>query len=148
MVPYFVQEVVGDISGMPGVFISCVFSASLSTVSATMNSLSGIMYNDYIRPYKVIKHTDATANFCMKSITFLCGVFCILGGIVVENFSSIFQMVNTIVGCCVGSVFGVFSLGVLYPWANKTVKLRFYGFFGWKKARIHATKCNTQYFFL
>ncbi len=29
MVPHFVQDVVGHISGMPGLFISCVFSASL-----------------------------------------------------------------------------------------------------------------------
>lgn len=119
--PYFVQEIVGEYSGMSGVFISCVFSASLSTVSAYMNSLAGIAYNDYIRPRNLFKHNDQNANLCLKILTFLFGAYCVLGGVIVERFGSIFQLVNTIAGSMVGAMFGVFSLGMLYPWGNAKV---------------------------
>lgn len=119
--PHFVNDVVGHISGMPGVFVSCVFSASLSTVSATMNSLAGIAYNDYLRPLNLFKHTDSSANFSMKLITFVLGVLSILGGIIVEQFSSIFQLIFTSAACSTGALFGVFTLGMLYPWANAKV---------------------------
>lgn len=119
--PHFVHDIVGHINGMPGIFISCVFSASLSTVSATMNSLSGIAYNDYVRPMNLFKHNDSNANFTMKLITLFVGVLCILGGVIVETFASIFQLVSSIAGSTTGAVFGVFTLGMVYPWANTKV---------------------------
>lgn len=113
---------VGHISGMPGVFVSCVFSASLSTASATMNSLAGIAYNDYVRPLNLFKHNDRNANRSIKVLTIVLGMISILGGVVVDNFSSIFQLVNTIAGTTTGAIFGVFTLGMLYPWANAKVQ--------------------------
>ncbi|XP_037947006.1 sodium-coupled monocarboxylate transporter 1-like [Teleopsis dalmanni] len=116
LMPYFVQDIVGHLKGMPGVFISCVFSAALSTMSASLNSLSGIVYFDYIKPY--IRHTESRANLIMKVFVFVTGIYCILGGAVVEKFSSILQMVYSIGGVTFGSVFGVFMLGMLVPRAH------------------------------
>lgn len=59
----------------------------------------------------------------MKIIVFAIGTLAAMGGIIVEQFHSIFQVINTVAGTCVGAVFGVFTLGMLYPWANKTVRL-------------------------
>lgn len=106
---------------MLGVFISCVFSASLSTVSAVMHSLSGVIYNDYVRPRKWFSHTDANANLTMRFIIIVIGTFCAAAGIIVENFQSIFQMITTVSGMSTGAVFGAFTLGMLYPWANEKV---------------------------
>ncbi|XP_055375052.1 sodium-coupled monocarboxylate transporter 2-like isoform X2 [Condylostylus longicornis] len=116
LVPYFVQDIVGDFKGMPGIFISCVFSAALSTMSANLNSLSGVLYFDYIRPY--INHTEKKANFIMKTLVILTGIYCILGGFLVEKFKSILQMVITIVGITQGAVLGTFMFGMLYPRAH------------------------------
>lgn len=33
LIPYFVQEIVGHLKGIQGIFISCVFSAALRLVS-------------------------------------------------------------------------------------------------------------------
>lgn len=113
MMPYFVQDIVGHISGMPGFFISCVFSAALSTMSANLNSLAGVVYFDYIKPY--INHTEQKANLIMKILVVVTGVYCILAGWIVERFSSILQMVITIVGVTFGSVCGSFMMGFLIP---------------------------------
>lgn len=108
-----------------GVFISCVFSASLSTVSASLHSLSGIFYNDYIRPRKWFDHTDANAKLTMRLIVILIGIFCILSGVIVDKFQSVFQMAVTLASMGIGAIFGAFSLGMLYPWANKYVSVSF-----------------------
>lgn len=121
MIPRFVQDVVGHITGMPGVFISCVFSASLSTVSANLNALAGVVYMDFIKPMKAYHHTERKANLIMKTIIVLLGIECALGALIVEKFSSIFQMMNTVAGTSTGAIFGVFTVGMLYPWANKHV---------------------------
>lgn len=123
MIPHFVQDVVGHISGMPGIFISCVFSASLSTVSATLNSFAGVFYGHYIRPLKLFQHNDRNANRFMKLTIVVVGTYSVLGGIVVEKSSSIFQAMNVIVGMFIGPTFGAFTIGMLYPWANRHVSL-------------------------
>ncbi|XP_030369982.1 sodium-coupled monocarboxylate transporter 2 [Scaptodrosophila lebanonensis] len=121
MVPYFVQDVVGHLKGMPGVFISCVFSAALSTMSASLNSLAGIIYFDYIKPH--IHHTEHKANIVMKLFIFSVGVFCILGGIFVSKFSSLLQIIYCIGGIIFGSIGGVFLLGMLIPRAHSRAAL-------------------------
>lgn len=124
MVPRFVQDVAGHIPGMGGIFISCVFSASLSTVSANLHATAGIIYADYVRPFKFFAHTDANANLTMRIIIFLLGTVCAFGGVLVECFESIFQVMNTVAGTTTGAKFGVFTLGMLYPWANQKVCLQ------------------------
>ncbi|KAH8313670.1 hypothetical protein KR067_009996, partial [Drosophila pandora] len=116
MMPFFVQDIMGHLAGMPGIFISCVFSAALSSLSATLNSLAGVMYFDYIKPW--IKHTEAKANWSMKIIVVVMGGYCILGGFMVQNFNSILQTVVTITGINTGAVVGVFLLGMFVPRCN------------------------------
>ncbi|XP_022224871.2 sodium-coupled monocarboxylate transporter 2 [Drosophila obscura] len=119
MMPFFVQDIMGHLAGMPGVFISCVFSAALSSLSATLNSLAGVVYFDYIKPH--IRHTDARANGIMKLVIVAMGGYCILGGFIVQNFNSILQTVVTITGVNTGAVVGVFLLGMFVPRCNSRV---------------------------
>ncbi|SPP82652.1 blast:Sodium-coupled monocarboxylate transporter 2 [Drosophila guanche] len=119
MVPYFVQDTVGHLRGMPGVFISCVFSAALSTLSASINSLGGVVYFDYIKP--CIRHTEHRANVIMKLFVLFCGVYCVLGGVAVEKFNSILQVLYSVGGVSFGATCGVFILGMLVPRAHGRV---------------------------
>ncbi|CAD6991220.1 sodium-coupled monocarboxylate transporter 2 [Ceratitis capitata] len=121
MVPFFVQDIMGHLMGMPGLFISCVFSAALSSMSAMLNSLAGVMYFDYIRPRIKKYHTDERANFIMKMIIIMMGCYCVAGGLIVERFDSILQLVITITGINTGSIVGVFLLGMLVPRTNGKV---------------------------
>lgn len=115
-----------DVFPILGIFISCVFSASLSTVSAVSHAISGIVYHDYIRPRKWFAHTDFNANLTMRIIIILLGTVCALSGIIVERFESIFQITMTVVGMTIGATFGTFTSGMLYPWANKKASSIFF----------------------
>ncbi|XP_054091959.1 sodium-coupled monocarboxylate transporter 1 isoform X2 [Zeugodacus cucurbitae] len=116
MMPFFVQDIAGHLKGMPGIFISSVFSAALSTTSASLNALAGVVYMDYIKPR--IKHTERRANLIMRGFICICGVYSIISGFIVEKFSSILQVTYSIGGVTLGSVFGVYMLGMLVPRAH------------------------------
>lgn len=49
IMPLFVVDAMGDMPGLPGIFVSGIFSASLSTISAAMNSLAAVTLEDYIK---------------------------------------------------------------------------------------------------
>lgn len=51
LMPYYVVDTMGHIPGLSGLFVAGIFSASLSTVSAAVNSLAAVTIEDY---YKVI----------------------------------------------------------------------------------------------
>lgn len=95
-----------------------IIKSNYSTISANLNSLSGIVYKDYIATNRNFKHTEKKANLIMKGIIVLVGIYCVLMGLVVEHVKSIFQVLNTVFGLTQGAVFGVFALGMLYPRAN------------------------------
>lgn len=83
--------------------------------------MAGLAYGDYICKIRGFRHTETKANYIMKGIVFGLGVYCLLMGFVVEQYDSLFQITNTITGLTYGAVFGVFVLGMLYPWANYKV---------------------------
>lgn len=55
LMPLFVVESMGHLPGLSGIFISGIFSASLSTVSACVNSLAAVTLLDYIKVIAIIK---------------------------------------------------------------------------------------------
>lgn len=47
--PYYVVDSMGSIPGISGLFVAGIFSASLSTVSAAVNSLAAVTMEDYVK---------------------------------------------------------------------------------------------------
>ncbi|XP_075000798.1 sodium-dependent multivitamin transporter isoform X2 [Calonectris borealis] len=51
LVLYFVMDVLQDLPGLPGLFVACLFSGSLSTISSAFNSLATVTMEDLVRPH-------------------------------------------------------------------------------------------------
>lgn len=49
LMPYYVVDTMGHLPGLSGLFVSGIFSAALSTVSAAVNSLAAVTLEDYIK---------------------------------------------------------------------------------------------------
>lgn len=80
--------------------------------------MAGLVYNDVVRRLKLFAHTESRANVTMKSIVIIVGIYCVLVGMIVEKFQSIFHIVNIVAGVSQGTIFGIFTLGMLFPRAN------------------------------
>uniref|UniRef100_A0A8C1TDL8 Solute carrier family 5 member 6 n=1 Tax=Cyprinus carpio TaxID=7962 RepID=A0A8C1TDL8_CYPCA len=92
MVLYFVMDMLQNFPGLPGLFVACLFSASLSTISSAFNSLATVTMVDLIKPHYSM--TEARATLLSKI-----------------DQMNIFGMVG-------GPLLGLFCLGIFFPCAN------------------------------
>lgn len=51
VLPYYVMDVAGNVPGLPGLFLAGLVSAALATMSASLNTMSGTIYKDFIEPW-------------------------------------------------------------------------------------------------
>ncbi|KAJ1181999.1 hypothetical protein NDU88_007197 [Pleurodeles waltl] len=49
LMPYFVMEVFAKMPGLPGLFVACAFSGTLSTVAGSINALATVTYEDFVK---------------------------------------------------------------------------------------------------
>lgn len=49
VLPYFVMDVGASVPGLPGLFIAGIFAAAMSTMSSSLNTLSGTIYEDFLK---------------------------------------------------------------------------------------------------
>ncbi|VVC39887.1 Sodium/solute symporter [Cinara cedri] len=118
ILPYFVVDIVGLVPGLTGLFISGMFSAALSTMSAHLNTVSGTIYKDFI--VKVISKdvSESTASIIMKCVVVIVGSMCLMLVVVVEKFNEIIQFAKSMSGITDGAIVSVFTLGLCFPCCN------------------------------
>ncbi|XP_030638589.1 solute carrier family 5 member 6 [Chanos chanos] len=120
MVVYFVMDMLQGIPGLPGLFVACLFSASLSTISSALNSLATVTMEDLIKP-QYPSMNEARATRLSKLLAFSYGLVCLAMAYVVHLLrSSVLQAALSIFGMVGGPLLGLFCLGMFFPWANST----------------------------
>uniref|UniRef100_A0AAR5PFT8 Sodium/solute symporter n=1 Tax=Dendroctonus ponderosae TaxID=77166 RepID=A0AAR5PFT8_DENPD len=118
LLPYFIMDTLGDIPGLPGMFVSGVFSAALSSMSTGLNSMTGVIFEDLIKPRLKRPLTEAQASFLMKMIVATIGVICVGLVFVVEKLGTLIQAAGSIGAITAGPLLGVFCLGMFFPGAT------------------------------
>ncbi|XP_025114826.1 sodium-dependent multivitamin transporter-like [Pomacea canaliculata] len=123
MVPLFVMQTLSFFPGLPGLFVACVYSAALSTVSSGVNSLAAVTLEDFVKPVLEKRQQGRPSERLMSIITvvsaLLYGLLTIglayLAGVV---GSTILQIVLSIFGMVGGPLLGVFVVGLFCPCVN------------------------------
>ncbi|XP_076834459.1 solute carrier family 5 member 6 isoform X2 [Brachyhypopomus gauderio] len=120
MVLYFVMDMLQGFPGLPGLFVACLFSASLSTISSAFNSLATVTMEDLIKPHYP-SMTETRAAQLAKILAFAYGILCLAMAYAVHLMkSSVLQAALSIFGMVGGPLLGVFCLGIFFPLANST----------------------------
>jgi SSS family transporter len=98
--------------GLSGLLIAAVFSASISTLSSSLNSLSSASVNDFYRLYfgtgKSEKHILRVSRFS----TLGWGAVLVLAALVTSGWGIAIEVGLTIQSVTAGAVLGIFLLGV------------------------------------
>ncbi|XP_076635648.1 sodium-coupled monocarboxylate transporter 2 [Colletes latitarsis] len=119
LLPYYVLDVAEDIPGLSGLFLAGLVSAGLSTMSANLNTVAGTIYEDFIDPWLPNSNDkEARAANIMKGTVVVAGTVCMVLVFIVERLSDIFQLSVTLHGVTGGAMLGIFTLGMLVPWAT------------------------------
>ncbi|GFQ79989.1 sodium-coupled monocarboxylate transporter 2 [Trichonephila clavata] len=116
--PRFVMETLGAFPGIPGLFVSGIFSGALSTVSSGVNSLSAVTLEDIIKKFFVKDLSEVWATRITKGLAMCFGLLCIALVFAAEQMGGVLQAALTIHGIVGGPMLGVFTLGMFIPFAN------------------------------
>lgn len=124
--PLFVMDTMGSIPGIPGIFVAGIFSASLSTVSSGINSLTAVVYEDVIKPYVWKNLAEHQTMKLLKIMSIFAGILCIGAAMVSGFMGNIVQATMVTFGLLGAPMFGIFILGLFVPYAtNKVTKIEF-----------------------
>ncbi|RWS09692.1 hypothetical protein B4U79_11790 [Dinothrombium tinctorium] len=103
--------------GMLGLFVTCIFSASLSTLSSGLNAIAALIWEDWLKSLLPNIRTK-WARFITKFISALTGLIVIGAAFLAMNIGTIFEASFILVGAPIGPLFGLFVLGVFFPFVD------------------------------
>ncbi|XP_074659559.1 sodium-coupled monocarboxylate transporter 1-like [Tubulanus polymorphus] len=118
LLPLFVMQNLNHVTGLPGLFVACLFSGSLSTISSGLNSLAAITLKDIVLLVCCKGMNDKRATIVAKILAVIYGVICIGLTFVAAQLGGVLQAALGLFGMIGGPVLGVFTLGMFIPWSN------------------------------
>uniref|UniRef100_A0A1B0BUC7 Sodium-dependent multivitamin transporter n=1 Tax=Glossina palpalis gambiensis TaxID=67801 RepID=A0A1B0BUC7_9MUSC len=123
LMPLFALDTMGQYPGLCGLFVSGIFSASLSTVSSAVSSLAAVTVEDYIKPiYKMwFKRPMIENNTTLPSkfMAFIYGIVCVALAFGAGSMGGVLQASLTIFGVVGGPLLAIFTLGMFTVKANQ-----------------------------
>jgi len=101
-------------AGFPGLFIAAIYAASMSTVSAGLNSLTSASLVDFYQRLSRNPNPDENVQLRIaRYLTLLYGLFVIGLAFVVPYIGTLLEATNTIISLVGGPLLGLFFLGIL-----------------------------------
>ncbi|XP_059618255.1 sodium-coupled monocarboxylate transporter 1-like [Phlebotomus argentipes] len=118
IVPHFIVEKSDHIPGLAGLFAAGIFSASLSSMSSCLNTLSGCIYEDFLAT--TFRHfTESQKSLLLKGIVLVMGVIQLALVFLVDSLGTmVFLLTVSVVSISGGIVIGIFTAGMLLPKMN------------------------------
>ncbi|CAF0974822.1 unnamed protein product [Adineta steineri] len=116
--PLFVMETLRRFKGLPGIFLACVFSGALSTLSSGLNSLAAVVLADIIKFFYRKPLTDKQDLLYSKLLSLVFGVVCILVTYLVSLLGNLLQATLSLFGVLSGPISAIFMIGFFLPWIN------------------------------
>ncbi|XP_041977168.1 sodium-coupled monocarboxylate transporter 1 [Aricia agestis] len=118
LLPLYVISQLGEARGMPGFFVAGIFAASLGTVASALNSLAAIACQDLAKGLLGITLPEDKGAAIARWVCLACGALSFALVFIVERLGPVLQLALSFNGMAGGISLGLFSLGMLFPWAN------------------------------
>ncbi|KAK3732259.1 hypothetical protein RRG08_030602 [Elysia crispata] len=119
LIPLFMQDILGDLPGFPGLYLAGIFSGSLSTMSSGLNAVSMVVLEDFIRVYLKSRIRKEKERLILQIISVIFGFVCLEMTFLVSRFGSVSQAAMAVFGIFSGRLLGIFSLGLFFPSVNE-----------------------------
>jgi sodium-coupled monocarboxylate transporter 8/12 len=119
ILPYFVVTQLP--AGLPGLLTAAIFAASMSTISAGVNSLTSATLCDFYQTLgRAAQPSDEVLVRRARHWTLFYGLIVTLFAFVISAFEkNLLESVNTIIGIVGGPMLGLFLLGMFTQRADK-----------------------------
>nr|XP_039322617.1 LOW QUALITY PROTEIN: sodium/iodide cotransporter [Saimiri boliviensis boliviensis] len=116
--PLLVLDIFKDLPGVPGLFLACAYSGTLSTASTSINAMAAVTVEDLIKPRQQ-SLAPRKLVIISKGLSLIYGSACLTvaalssllgGGVLQGSF--------TVMGVISGPLLGAFILGMFLPACN------------------------------
>ncbi|GJQ68444.1 hypothetical protein Trydic_g17028 [Trypoxylus dichotomus] len=118
LLPMYVMDTTSFIPGFAGLFLSGIFGAALSALSASLNCLAATVYQDFISPFVSKGTSQERISLYLKLLVIVIGVFTTACVFIVEKLGGLLALTLSIAGITGGPLLGLFSVGMLAPVVN------------------------------
>ncbi|XP_058148801.1 LOW QUALITY PROTEIN: sodium/iodide cotransporter [Dasypus novemcinctus] len=124
--PLLVLEIFEDLPGLPGLFLACAYSGTLSTASTSINAMAAVTVEDLIRP-RLPALGPRRLVVISKGLSLIYGSACLAvaalssllgGGELPSPAPAPPQGSFTVMGVISGPLLGAFILGMFLPACN------------------------------
>jgi sodium-coupled monocarboxylate transporter 8/12 len=116
---YYVMNTI-KFRGASGLFLSSIFCGSLSSVSSSLNSISLIVWEDFLKSFSYFrKFNDKQSLKVTKLIALIFGVLSTSFAFIISTLGgNIIQVSFTLNGAFIAPILGIFILGCLFKISN------------------------------
>ncbi|XP_036884768.1 sodium/iodide cotransporter isoform X3 [Sturnira hondurensis] len=116
--PLLVLDIFEDLPGVPGLFLACAYSGTLSTASTSINAMAAVTVEDIIKP-RLPSLAPRRLMVISKGLSLIYGSACLaiaaLSSLVGDG---VLQGSFTVMGILSGPLLGAFTLGMFLPACN------------------------------
>uniref|UniRef100_A0A914WKI0 Sodium-coupled monocarboxylate transporter 1 n=1 Tax=Plectus sambesii TaxID=2011161 RepID=A0A914WKI0_9BILA len=119
LVILFAAKVLGFFPGLPGLFLACLFSGTLSTISSGINSMTAVLWEDFLKDSHAVRLGDTGSANLNKMCAFIFGIGATLMAFLCQYMDGMINAANSVLGAIAGPLAGLFFLGIFFPRANK-----------------------------
>ncbi|XP_063363751.1 sodium-coupled monocarboxylate transporter 2-like [Cydia amplana] len=118
LVPQFLHSLSSMFPGVCGIFIIAIFSATTGCIATTINSVSGVLFEEFIRPWMPQSTSELACCKIMKLLCVLVGAYC--AGVVwcARELDRLQHVAFGVTGVTAGTLLGLFTLGIVFSRAN------------------------------
>lgn len=116
--PIYVMETVGSWKGVAGLFIAGVFGAALSSLSVVLNSTAAVLLEDILKGCFKCRPSERAAAIFVKMSILVLGSIAMGFLFIVDKLGGVLGVATSLTAIAAGTTFGIFSLGMLNPYAN------------------------------
>ncbi|MFT7798652.1 sodium/iodide cotransporter [Arapaima gigas] len=118
--PYLVLDIFEDYPGIPGLFLACAYSGTLSTASTSINAMTAVTVEDLLKPH-LTEISQKRLMLISRALSLTYGAGCITVAVLSTILDwGVLQSSFTVMGVLSGPLLGVFILGMFIPATNKT----------------------------
>ncbi|XP_073978208.1 sodium-coupled monocarboxylate transporter 1-like isoform X2 [Rhodnius prolixus] len=118
---YYILDKSRNIPGFIGLLIACVLSAAFSTMSTIMNSVSAVLYEDFLKPLIPWELTTVQTNIIIKSSVIILGIINAVCIFALDDIGSIYQ--GAIAGGLVSLTMSIWlGLGIQFAVSSGKIK--------------------------
>ena len=104
--------------GVPGIFVSCLFSGALSTLDSALHALAGVTWEE-VKGLSWFKNTsEARATYITKALSIFFGLVATGLAFLCSNMGSLISAGGTLFGAVMGPMFAYTIASTTLPFVN------------------------------